>query len=190
MASAMDSGSFGIVGRTPVADAREATNAFRSEPSGRSTQIDFAMVSAKVHPSAVFHPAGTVHDGDRGRAHEPSSQDAEVLIPLQEGRPFECRDPSLKSSAWIRGREGRQGGQSKGLPGLAQRGRPTVHLDGRAIDVPQDLAGPSYTGLGEGVYPDLASLSTKPGVPRIHDAVVLERFEGPGDVAPEELSPV
>src|SRR6266566_2064035 len=54
MASATDAGSSGAVGRTPVAVARDATNPFRSEPSGRSTQRDLGTVSANAHPSAVL----------------------------------------------------------------------------------------------------------------------------------------
>src|SRR6266550_1073598 len=54
MASATESGSPGTVGRTPVAVARDATNPFRSESSGRSTQRDLGTVSANAHPSAVF----------------------------------------------------------------------------------------------------------------------------------------
>src|SRR5207245_2109092 len=134
----------------------------------------------------LAHARRSVPERDGGRARQPSPQEGEVLLALQERRPFEVLHARLHPSMRVEGGQGGQHLEAEIPPRLSQRRRPAFDFHARRVDLAEDLPGAAHPGFRQGVDADLPIPPEEPRVARLEEPLALEAFQGPRDMAPQE----
>src|SRR5439155_1215134 len=132
------------------------------------------------------HAVGSVYDRDGGRAGQPSFQEGEVLLSLQERGPFEVRYPRLHPSVRVEGGQCGQRPEAQIPPRLSQRRRPTFDFHTRRVDLAEDLPGPPNTRLRQHVDVHLAVPAEQSRIARLDESLALEALERSRDVAAQQ----
>ena len=113
-------------------------------------------------------------------------QEREIVLSLQEARPFEVCDARLQPSMRVDGGQGGKRLEAEIPPGLSQGRRPSFDLDACRVDLAEDLPRAAHAGLRERVHPHLPGLPEEACVPRIDEALALEGFQGSRDMAAQQ----